>query len=298
MILIQPFPFIIRQHFYHDRTLVDRTNRKWFKLQEAAAFCLLGLDDKKRILNSDAKAAFKIHPWLIGDRHSFTHLCRAPFHTNLMRTFVYVQITPHPMTCTMQIVQACLPQILPGNSIQLSTTGTIREMKMLQLQMTFQNQRINPSLFLRQRSQCDSTGNICRTIFDEIGGTSAVGLQQILTEILYGTISYFDSAENYYHGFMSGLIRGAGLSVYSNDEKGLGRADIVIEDGLNRRAIIIELKYAREFEELEAKAEEALKQIEERKYALGLGPRVKKVMNYGIAFWKKESCVKFLETVR
>ena len=126
----------------------------------------------------------------------------------------------------------------------------------------------------------------------------AVGLQQMLTEILYGTISYFDSAENYYHGFMSGLIRGAGLSVYSNDEKGLGRADIVIEDGLNRRAIIIELKYAREFEELEAKAEEALKQIEERKYALGLGPRIKKVMNYGIAFWKKESCVKVLETAR
>ena len=126
----------------------------------------------------------------------------------------------------------------------------------------------------------------------------AVGLQQMLTEILYSTISYFDSAENYYHGFMSGLIRGAGLSVYSNDENGLGRTDIVIDDSLNRRAVIIELKCAREFEELEAKAEEALKQIEERKYALGLGPRIKKVMNYGIAFWKKESCVKVLETAR
>ena len=141
-------------------------------------------------------------------------------------------------------------------------------------------------------------GDDLSSFVEALWSGDAVGLQQMLTEILYGTISYFDSAENYYHGFMSGLIRGAGLSVYSNDEKGLGRTDIVIEDGLNRRAIIIELKYAREFEELEAKAEEALKQIEERKYALGLGPRVKKVMNYGIAFWKKESCVKFLETVR
>ena len=126
----------------------------------------------------------------------------------------------------------------------------------------------------------------------------AIRLQQMLTQILYSTISYFDSAENYYHGFMTGLIRGAGLSICSNDETGLGRADIVIEDNLNRRAIIIELKYAREPEELEAKAEEALKQIEERKYALGLGWQIKKVINYGIAFWRKESWVRAVETAR
>ena len=123
-------------------------------------------------------------------------------------------------------------------------------------------------------------------------------LEQMLTEILYSTISYFDSAENYYHGFITGLIRGAGLSICSNDETGLGRADVVIDDPLNRRAIIIEQKYARNYEELEAKAEEGLRQIEERKYALGLMPRIKKVMNYGISFWKKESCVKVLETTR
>ncbi len=126
----------------------------------------------------------------------------------------------------------------------------------------------------------------------------AAGLEQMLTQILYSTISYFDSAENYYHGFMTGLIRGAGLSICSNDEMGLGRADIVIDDPLNRRAIIIELKYARKPEELEVQAEEALQQIEERKYALGLVPRIKKVLNYGISFWKKESCVRVLETAR
>ena len=79
---------------------------------------------------------------------------------------------------------------------------------------------------------------------------------------------------------------------------GLGRADIVIEEPLDRRAVIIELKYTREFKDLEAKAEEGLRQIEERKYALGLVPRIKKVVNYGIAFWKKESCVRVLETAR
>ena len=53
-------------------------------------------------------------------------------------------------------------------------------------------------------------------------------VQATLNDVLYGTISCFDSAENYYHGFVSGLLRGAGLNVKSNREHGLGRSDIVI----------------------------------------------------------------------
>ena len=117
-------------------------------------------------------------------------------------------------------------------------------------------------------------------------------LHQELTRILYGTISYYDSAENFYHGFMAGLLSGTGLDAESNQESGLGRADIIIEDGLNKRAVIIELKYAHEYEELDSKAEEALAQIEEKKYAAGLPPHIRKVQAFGIAFWKKECCVK------
>ncbi|MBQ7503487.1 AAA family ATPase, partial [bacterium] len=89
---------------------------------------------------------------------------------------------------------------------------------------------------------------------------NAEAVQNTLTDLLYDTISYFDSAENYYHGFMSGLLRGAGLNVKSNREQGLGRSDLLVEDGRRRRALIIELKIAPEYEELEAKAEEGLKQ--------------------------------------
>ncbi len=117
-------------------------------------------------------------------------------------------------------------------------------------------------------------------------------LQEELTRILYGTISYYDSVENFYHGFMAGLVSGMGLGMESNREKGLGRTDITIEDGLNKRAVIIELKYSKEYGELEARAEEALAQIEEKKYAAGLPPNIRTVINYGIAFWKKECCVK------
>ncbi len=120
----------------------------------------------------------------------------------------------------------------------------------------------------------------------------AEAIQDILKRILYSTISYHDSAENFYHGFMAGLISGTGLDLESNQEKGLGRADITIEDGLNKRAVIIELKYSKEYGDLEARAEEALAQIEEKKYAAGLPPNIRTVINYGIAFWKKECCVK------
>ena len=123
-------------------------------------------------------------------------------------------------------------------------------------------------------------------------------VQETLTRILYDTISYYDSAENYYHGFMSGLIRGAGLPITSNRESGLGRTDIVAEDGYNKRAIIIELKYAREYRDLEKKAQEGLAQIKDRNYAASLSSQIREVICYGISFWKKESNVAVYKFIR
>ncbi|MBO4793885.1 MAG: PD-(D/E)XK nuclease domain-containing protein, partial [Deltaproteobacteria bacterium] len=127
---------------------------------------------------------------------------------------------------------------------------------------------------------------------DALWNGDAAAMQDTLKRILYSTISYYDSAESFYQGFMTGLLRGAGLAISSNREGGLGRADITIEDGLNNRAAIIELKYAKEYQDLEARAEEALAQIEEKKYAEGLPPHIRTAQIYGIAFWKKECCVK------
>ncbi|MCR5813072.1 MAG: ATP-binding protein [Desulfovibrio sp.] len=128
-------------------------------------------------------------------------------------------------------------------------------------------------------------------------GESAI-VQATLTDILYSTISYFDQAENYYHGFLTGLFRGAGFAVISNREVGLGRPDIVLEDARNGRAIIFEVKLAKNCEDLDTQAEAGLRQIEERHYVLGLEPQIRKVVQYGLAFWKKESCVKASEYVR
>ena len=137
-----------------------------------------------------------------------------------------------------------------------------------------------------------------RAFTQALWNADAEVVQKTLTGILYDSISYYDGAENYYHGFMTGLLRGAGLNVASNREKGTGRPDIVVEDGRRNRAIIVELKRASEYDELESKAEEGLKQIEDRNYAAGLQPQRRRVVKYGVAFWKKETCVRVSESER
>ena len=126
------------------------------------------------------------------------------------------------------------------------------------------------------------------------GDTQTV--QDTITRILYETISYYDSAENYYHGFMAGLLRGAGLTVTSNHESGLGRSDIIIVEGWRKRAMIIELKQALQYEQLEAEANDGLRQIARLKDAYGLPPQISRILKYGIAFWKKECFVVFEES--
>ena len=97
--------------------------------------------------------------------------------------------------------------------------------------------------------------------------------------------------ENFYHGMVLGLLRSQeNWLVQSNAESGEGCSDIAICTP-ERTGIVIELKYA-ENGNLEAACEKALKQIEERKYAVSLQRRgMKKIIKYGIAFCEKECMV-------
>ncbi len=110
--------------------------------------------------------------------------------------------------------------------------------------------------------------------------------EQIQT--LYATISYFDEAEKYYHAFLVGMLTMGDGTVRSNVELGNGRPDIVIEDPLHRRAVIIEVKRSRHYEDLEADARLALAQIRSRCYEKSFDPIIKKFVKYGAAFHKKE----------
>lgn len=112
---------------------------------------------------------------------------------------------------------------------------------------------------------------------------------------LMDTISYFDYAESYYHGFLTGLLKNNGrYLILSNRESGTGRPDLILkEKKFMGKAIIIELKAAKTFAELEAKCEEALQQIDEQDYAaLLIADGYRPILKYGIALYKKGCIVK------
>lgn len=125
-------------------------------------------------------------------------------------------------------------------------------------------------------------------LFRALWDGDAVALTKEVRRKLYETISYFDEKEIYYHAFLAGILSMGTVKPKSNAERGSGRPDIVIEDLFNRRAVIIEIKLADRYEDLEKKAKTALRQIQERKYKDGLDPCIETVRTYGAAFNKKE----------
>ena len=125
-----------------------------------------------------------------------------------------------------------------------------------------------------------------------ISGNTKV-FENYLREQLHGSISFMDSAENFYHGFLLGILTGLqGYEKLSNRESGEGRYDIVLKPYDERQpAIILELKRVQKFTEMEGMCQEALQQIEDKHYDAGLldeGYMV--IKKYGICFCKK-SCM-------
>ena len=122
-------------------------------------------------------------------------------------------------------------------------------------------------------------------------------IQDMLYDYLWDSISVQDTAvrisvkENFYHGMVLGLLRSQGnWLIQSNAETGEGYSDISVCTQ-ERIGIVIELKYADDGN-LEAACVEALKQIEDRKYAEGLKRQgMRKIIKYGMAFCRKECMV-------
>ncbi len=122
-------------------------------------------------------------------------------------------------------------------------------------------------------------------------------IQDMLHDYLWDSISVRDTAvrtnmkENFYHGMVLGLLRSQGnWLIQSNAEMGEGYSDISICTQ-ERIGIVIELKYA-DNGDLDAACTEALRQIEDRKYAESLKQRgMKKIIKYGMAFCGKECMV-------
>ncbi len=117
----------------------------------------------------------------------------------------------------------------------------------------------------------------------------------IITTQLMDTISFYDYSEDYYHGFLAGILKNNGrYIVKSNRESGLGRYDLILKTKkiLKGSAILLEFKVADNVHGLEKGCKEALQQIEDKHYENDVReegyPSVKK---YGICFYKKECLV-------
>ena len=120
-------------------------------------------------------------------------------------------------------------------------------------------------------------------------------IQQELTHFLGESISVLDTKarneekEIFYHGILLGILKSnVSWAVRSNRESGDGYADILIKPKNPDTGIVIELKYARSFKELDQACERALEQIKDRRYDEALREDGRnEVLAYGIAFWKK-----------
>ena len=129
--------------------------------------------------------------------------------------------------------------------------------------------------------------------FLETGDTTA--FETYVSDQLLNTISFFDYAENYYHGFLAGLFKGAGnYLVMSNRECGEGRPDLILKTpSVRGTALILEIKTADAFQKMEQACQKALQQIEERNYASGLyAEGYVHIKKYGVCFYRKECMVK------
>ena len=123
-------------------------------------------------------------------------------------------------------------------------------------------------------------------------------MTDILNRQLFDTISFYDNAENFYHGFLTGILsQSENYLVKSNRESGNGRSDIIVKSpSLRGRSFIIEVKVSDFIDDLEADAQKALRQIYEKKYQEELRAEgYRKIDCCGIAFYRKDCEVRFGE---
>lgn len=135
-----------------------------------------------------------------------------------------------------------------------------------------------------------------RDLYQAMEEGNAEKVRDILNEQLFSTISFYDSAENFYHGFLAGILsQSENYLVKSNRESGSGRSDIMVKSpSLRGRSFILELKVSENIDALEEDAEAALQQIYSKKYMDELRTEgYRKIDCYGISFYRKDCEVRF-----
>ena len=135
-----------------------------------------------------------------------------------------------------------------------------------------------------------------RDLYRAMEDGNAEKMGEILNSQLFSTISFYDSAENFYHGFLAGILsQSEDYLVTSNRESGRGRSDIMVKSpSLRGRAFVMELKVSKTIDDLETDADRAVQQIYDKKYMDELRAEgYRKIDCYGISFYRKDCEVRF-----
>ena len=141
-----------------------------------------------------------------------------------------------------------------------------------------------------------------KTFVDALFSGNPDTVAEVLTPLLSNYVSIRDTAtkapaENFYHGFLSGLLTSAGISendMHSNPEAGNGYADLILTHGVGslRIGVIIELKHCTQPIDIYDAADSAVEQIKDKRYTDFLRKmRCRKHIVYGIAFCRKTCAV-------
>ena len=146
-------------------------------------------------------------------------------------------------------------------------------------------------------------GAITRTTANKIAeslyANDAKKLQKAIAEYMDKAVSFYDAgAEGFYHGLSLGLVAlmDDQYKIKSNRESGDGRYDISLVPRKSKYpAIIMELKWKSGLNEdaLEALSDEALEQIDDKRYDAEMKQDgVEKMLKLGIAFSGKKVRIK------
>ena len=125
--------------------------------------------------------------------------------------------------------------------------------------------------------------------------------EERLKYIFMTSPSHFDfkQEEANYHLFILGMLiqLKREYKVKSNLETGYGRTDVlVLPYDKNKLGFVFEFKVSKSEEELETKAEEALKQIDEKNYEVIMqDEKIEHYFKIGMSFYKKELAIKYEE---
>ena len=140
-------------------------------------------------------------------------------------------------------------------------------------------------------------------MFEAMKAGDAEGFEREINKLLTPSISYMDSYENFYHGFMVGILTGSNeYVVKSNRESGNGRSDILVKPvRIFEKAFVIELKAVKQkgknpvtLELMDSAALEAIQQIDDNSYVDDLlEDGFGNIGRYGISFFRKDCRVHY-----